>query len=185
MKKKVFKACLAIIEKEGWTQFTFAKAAHESGISLSVFHKYYTKPADVMISLFQEIDSHVLKQFELSTETLPPKEALFDILMTRFDVALPYKEVIKSYWQDWNLSPNDVPSLACQGFSSMSWMLEAAGLSARGLTGFLRVQGLMALYVLTLRTWFTDESPDLGKTMAFLDKGLSKMEKAATLLQIF
>ena len=185
MKKKVFKACLAIIEKEGWTQFTFAKAAHESGIPLSVFHKYYAAPADIMVSLFQEIDANVLKQFELSTETLPPKEALFDIFMTRFDVALPYKGIIKNYWQDWNLSPNDLPSLACQGFSSMAWMLEAAGLSARGLTGFLRVQGLMALYVLTLKTWFSDESPDLGKTMAFLDKGLSKMERAATFLQMF
>ena len=102
--------------------------------------------------------------------------------MARFDAALPYKPVIESFWNDWILSPNETPALACQGFSSMTWMLEAAGLSPRGITGILRVQGLLALYLYTLRTWLKDDSPDMGKTMVILDKGLSKLERAANFL---
>lgn len=182
MKEKVFKACLCIIEREGWETFTFAKAAQESGISLSVFHKHFSTPSDVMVHLFHKIDNQVLKTFDRSSETLSPKDTLFDILMSRFDAALPYKPVLKNFWHGWIFSPSDAPTLACHGFSSITWMLEAAGLSARGLTGILRVQGLMALYLLTLRTWLTDDSPDMGKTMIFLDKGLSKLERAASFL---
>ncbi len=182
MKEKAFKACLHILEKEGWKAFSFGKASQVSGIPLRVFHKYFGTPSDVMVQLFQKIDEQVLKTAELSCEALSPKDALFDILMSRFDAAQPYKPVIANFWQDYLFSFPESPALLCQGFSSMSWMLEAAGLSSRGLNGLLRVQGLLALYLLTLRTWLTDESPDLGKTMAFLDKGLSRLERMAIFL---
>ncbi|OJW53325.1 MAG: hypothetical protein BGO67_01070 [Alphaproteobacteria bacterium 41-28] len=185
MKEKAFKACLSIIERDGWKSFSFAKAAQESGISLEVFHKHFSAPSDVIVHLFRKIDEKVLKTSEIPSENLSPKDTLFEIFMARFDAALPYKSVIRNFWQDWILSPNDVPALACQGFSSMTWMLEAARLSSRGISGFLRVQGLMALYLLTLRTWLTDDSPDLGKTMISLDNGLSKLEKMAVFLNSY
>lgn len=184
MKEKAFKACLHIIEKEGWKSFSFAKASEDSGIPLNVFHAQFSSPSDIMIHLFRKIDQEVLKNQELSSENLPPKDALFEILMDRFDAAQKYKTVIKIFWHDWIFTPEDTPSLACQGLSSMAWMLEAAGLSPHGLKGILRIQGLTTLYLLTLRTWFDDESSDLGKTMVFLDKGLSRLEKAASFLNI-
>ncbi|EKE09385.1 MAG: regulatory protein TetR [uncultured bacterium] len=179
MKEKAFKACLMVIEKEGWKAFTFAKAAEVSGIPLSVFNKYFPTPSDVMIHLFQKIDKSVLEH-HVPSEGLSPKDALFEILMERLDEAMPYKPVLKRFWHEWVLSPDDFPSLACQGYTSMTWMLEAVGLNHRGILGFLRVQGLTALYLLTLRTWLEDETPDLGKTMAFLDKGLSTLEQMAS-----
>lgn len=184
MKEKAFKACLRVIEKEGWKSFTFAKAAKESGIPLSDFKKHFSAPADVMVYLFQKIDRQVLKH-HVPSERGSPKDALFEIVMERFDAATPYKPVLKRFWQDWMLAPDDVPSLMCQGYASMAWTLEAAGLNPHGIPGILRVQGLMALYTLTLRVWLEDDSPDLGKTMAFLDKGLSKLERAATWVNSF
>jgi hypothetical protein len=121
----------------------------------------------------------------VASENLFTKDRLFEILMERFDAAAPYKLVLKRFWHDCLYTPDDFPSLACQGYSSMAWMLEAVGLNPRGIPGIVRVQGLTALYVLTLRTWLDDDSPDLGKTMAFLDKGLSKMERAAAWLNNF
>lgn len=182
MKEKAFKACLHQIEKKGWKVFSFAQVSQESGIPLNVFHKYFSSPSDVMVQLFQKIDEEVLKTLELSSENLSAKDSLFEVLMARFDAALPYKPILKSFWKDWILSPNETPALVCQVYSSMAWMLEVAGLNARGLKGMLRVQGLLALYLLALRTWLADDSPDLGKTMVFLDKGLSKLEKAASFL---
>lgn len=184
MKDKIFKACLKVIEREGWKSFTFAKASQESGIPLSAFKKHFSSPADVMIYLFQKIDKDVLGH-HVASENLSTKDRLFEILMERFDAATPYKPALRRFWHDWLLAPDDFPSLACQGYSSMTWMLEAVGLNPRGISGILRVQGLTALYVLTLRTWLEDDSPDLGKTMAFLDKGLSKMERAAAWLNHF
>ena len=184
MKKKVFDACLHVIEREGWKEFSFAKASQDSAIPLHVFREQFSSPSDVMIHLFKMIDQEVLKNLE-SYEGLSPKDALFDILMSRFEAAQSYKPVLKSFWEEWIMAPSEAPAFACHGFSSMAWMLEAAGLESRGLKGILRVQGLTALYLLTLRTWLTDDSPDLGKTMVFLDKGLVKLERAARFLNGF
>lgn len=184
MKKKAFEVCLKVIERGGWKNFSFAKASAESSIPLSVFHDQFSSPSDVIIQLFKTIDQETLKNLD-SYDDLSPKDALFDILMTRFEAALPYKTILKSFWGDWIMNPTEAPAFACQGFSSMAWMLEAAGLESRGLKGFLRVQGLTTLYLLTLKTWLTDDSPDLGKTMAFLDKGLHKLERAARILNGF
>lgn len=181
MKDKVFEACLTTIEREGWNGFSFAKSSQASGIPLHVFHQHFSSPTAVMTHLFQILDQAVLKDLE-PYEELSPKDALFDILMNRFEASQPYKLVLKHFWKDWILNPTEAPTFACQGFSSMAWMLEAAGLSTHGLKGILRVQGLTTLYLLTLRTWLTDDSPDLGKTMVFLDKGLVKLERAARFL---
>jgi ubiquinone biosynthesis protein COQ9 len=181
MKEKVFKACLHIIEREGWKSFSFAKASEDSGIPLHVFHKYFSAPSEVMVHLFQRIDEKMLKTRVLS-EDLSPKDALFDSVMERLDASQPYKSILKSFWEEWIFSPQEAPALACHGYTSMAWMLDTAGLNSRGLLGLLRLQGLMGLYILTLKTWLEDESPDLGKTMAFLDDGLSKLEKAASFL---
>lgn len=182
MTNEVFRACLRLIEREGWKRFSFAKAAQESGIPLYVFHDQFSSSSDVMIHLFRTIDQDVLKNLD-SFEGLSSRDTLFEILITRFELSQPYKRVLQSFWEDWVMSPTEAPTLACQGFSSMAWMLEAAGLDSRGLRGFMRIQGLMGLYLLTLRTWLTDDSLDLGKTMAFLDEGLQKLERGAKWLR--
>lgn len=184
MKKKVFDACLKVIEREGWKNFSFAKASADADIPLAAFHDQFSSSSDVIIHLFKIIDQAVLKDLDYY-EGLSPKDALFDLLMTRFEASQPYKAVLKSFWRDWILNPMETPAFACQGFSSMAWMLEAAGLESRGLKGFLRLQGVTALYLFTLRTWLADESSDLGPTMAVLDKGLLKLERAAHILNGF
>jgi hypothetical protein len=181
MKQDAFKACLEFIEREGWKSFSFAKVSEASGIPLDVFHAQFSSTSDVMVHLFQKIDQEVLKCRD-SFEGLSPKDTLFDILLTRFEVSQPYKPILRSFWEDWLMVPTELPTFACQGFSSMAWMLEAAGLDSRGLRGLMRIQGLTTLYLLTLKTWLADDTPDLGKTMVFLDKGLGKLERAARFL---
>jgi ubiquinone biosynthesis protein COQ9 len=181
MKEKVFKACLMVIEKEGWKGFSFAKASQESGIPLHTFHNHFPSPTDVMLHLFRKIDNELLKNLDLS-DNVSPKDALFEVLMARFDAAQPYKAILKSFWSEWVLAPEEAPALAHAGFTSMMWVLEAAGLENRGLKGMLHLQGLTTLYLLTLKTWLKDDSPELGKTMAFLDKGLSRLEKLANMM---
>lgn len=181
MKEKVFKACLKVIEREGFKNFTFSKASQESGIPINVFHRHFETPVDIMIYLFKNVDDQVLKTFKL-TEGLSNKDQLFEILMIRFEASEPYKPILQRFWKEWAFSPNEYPPLLCQGLGSMSWMLDTAGLKPRGITGLIRAQGLLGIYLFALRTWLSDDSPDLSKTMASLDKGLSNVESAAKVL---
>ena len=47
-----------------------------------------------------------------------------------------------------------------------------------GVTGQLRVHGLMALWLYALRAWERDESADLSGTMAAVDRGLDRAMQA-------
>ena len=62
---------------------------------------------------------------------------------------------------------------------SMSWMLEASGVDTNGIRGAAKIIGLTGVYLKVLKTWRDDESPDLGKTMAALDKHLGQAERLA------
>jgi hypothetical protein len=64
----------------------------------------------------------------------------------------------------------------------MAWMLAAAGLDAGGITGRLRVAGLMVVYGTAFRAWLADDGADLGKTMAAVDRGLAQAERWASAL---
>jgi hypothetical protein len=60
--------------------------------------------------------------------------------------------------------------------------LEAAGISASGLKGALRLKGLLAIYVAGLRVFANDESEDLAKTMAEVDKRLGQAERLSEMI---
>ena len=73
----------------------------------------------------------------------------------------------------------------CHGpqlLASMAWMLEAAGLSSAGPAGMLRTKGLALIYLATLRAWLDDDSTDKARSMAVLDRGLSRAETVASVL---
>jgi len=56
-------------------------------------------------------------------------------------------------------------------------MLEAAGVSADGISGLIRVKGLAAVYASVFHTWLDDDDPGLAKTMARLDRRLRRAER--------
>lgn len=63
----------------------------------------------------------------------------------------------------------------------MALALELAGISSSGLSGALRVKGLLVAYGDAFRTWLGDDSQDLTPTMAALDRNLRRAEKLAGL----
>ncbi len=63
--------------------------------------------------------------------------------------------------------------------NSMRFMLEAAGVEAEGAAGALKLQGLALAWARVLRVWLDDDEPGLSRTMAELDRVLTRGERAA------
>jgi hypothetical protein len=59
---------------------------------------------------------------------------------------------------------------------SMSRTLEAAGIETNGISGCVKVTGLIGIYLYTVRVWKADDSADMAQTMAALDKALDRTE---------
>ena len=62
----------------------------------------------------------------------------------------------------------------------MRFMLEAAGIESEGGAGALKLQGLALAWGRVMRVWLDDEEPELSKTMAALDRELTRGERIAS-----
>ena len=66
--------------------------------------------------------------------------------------------------------------MAPEFFKQIRTTLEVVGIDSTGLSGQFRVHGVAAIYIGALFIWFRDDSSDMGKTAAFLDRRLNQIK---------
>ena len=169
-------AALDLAAKLGWRHTTLGDIAAAAGLSLAELYDLYPSKGHVVAGLMARIDRQVLAGDFADLAGEPAKDRLFDVLMRRFDALKPHRPGIAAIVKDGCAEPATVLCAGCGALRSMSWMLEAAGLSAGGLKGRLRAKGLLAIWALAFRTFLKDDSEDLSETMAVLDKALSRAD---------
>lgn len=182
IKEKIVETALILAAKKGWEKTSLSDIAKASKISLSRLHEEFDDKADILNALGRMIDKKVLERVGKTAPETPPKERLFDVLMERYDVLQEYRTgivaILDSFLPDPKQGFASLPHL-CR---SMTWMLEVAGFETAGIPGALRVAGLTAIHLKSLWVWKGDDSEDLSKTMASLDKDLNRAEQLANML---
>jgi hypothetical protein len=113
-----------------------------------------------------------------------PRDRIFDVVMRRVDALQPHRAGITRLLEDLRRDPLLALLLLAEMPRAMAWMLEAAEIDTAGLPGLARAKGLTAVWLATLRAWARDESPDLGATMAALDRALDQAERVARSLRL-
>ncbi len=173
----VIDTAMALAAERSWSGLSLAEIAAEAKLPLSKLYPLFSSKQSILAAFSRRIDAMVLAE-ELSSEELaePARDRLFDVMMRRFDALLPYREALANIVYDSLRHPLQGVAGAPQLARSMRWMLEAAAIPAEGLPGLLRVKGLSAIYLATLRVWLRDDSDDLAKTMAALDAQLRRVE---------
>ena len=58
----------------------------------------------------------------------------------------------------------------------MEIILNIVGIATRTPLGCIKTKALSAIFFRSFKTWLKDESPDMAKTMATLDRDLAKAE---------
>ncbi len=99
--------------------------------------------------------------------------------MPAFDIEAlgPHREAVRSIVCATLCDPAAALCGAGSLAASMAWTLEAAGIDPGGLAGRVRVKGLAAVYLAVLRVWLADDSDDMARTMAALDRRLRQAER--------
>ena len=180
--KLVVDAALELAAERGWRHVALADIAAEAGVKLADVHAHYRTRSAILAAFRRRIDARVLTAVDGKGEGETARDRLFEVIMARFDALAPYKAGVESILRDSACDPLAVacgaPALMC----SMAWMLEAAGIPSAGPGGRLRAKGLAVLYAATLRVWLADDTPDLARTMAALDRNLVRAERLARLV---
>ena len=108
-----------------------------------------------------------------------PRERLFEIMMRRYDALKPYREGISHLVGDLRTSPLEILVQGPTLMRAMETVLVAAGLDASGWRGMVRAKALAGVHLQILKVFLADESEDLGKTMAAVDRHLGTLENLA------
>ncbi len=179
---KILNAALSLAADQPWNAVSLADIAEQAGVDLEKLHGEFPSRAAIVAAMMDRTTALVLRNYDPADRGEPPHDRLLDAMMCRLDALSGNREAMRSVIRGLLCDPGQslcvLPSLA----QAMAWTLEAAGIGSGGLRGALRVKGLAAIYLATLRVWISDDSEDLGKTMAFLDKRLRDGERVASLI---
>jgi ubiquinone biosynthesis protein COQ9 len=170
-------ALLRMVVAGGWRDLSYAEIAKDAGLTLAAAYEAYPSKAAILTGIGRDIDARLFASLEDDPLDGSPKDRLFDLLMRRFDVLNEHREAYGALAGELLHTPLEAGCLALQLRRSLANMLEAAGISASGWRGAFRIEGLGALYACALRVWLRDETADLSKTMAELDKRLGQAER--------
>lgn len=176
VREKIVLAALDLAAQKGWNKVTLPDIARKAKIKLADLHDIFEDKVDILAAFGRMIDRQVL---ENASDEGSPRDRLFDLLMDRFEALNEYRGGVVSILESFKCDPKQMVIGAPHLCRSMGWMLEAAVESTTGLKGVLKVAGLTALYLKAAHVWSKDESDDLAKTMASLDRDLSRLEGLA------
>lgn len=178
VRERLMRSALALAGGSGWEAASFAAFATRADVTLIEAYTAFPTRFALLVGLLARTDRQVLKDGPADADD-SPRDRLFDILMRRFDALAADRDGVVAIVRALPGDPLTALMLAPGFAASMSWMLEAAGISTAGLLGSLRVKGLAVVYLATLRTWLDDDSMDMAKTMAALDRNLQRADSLA------
>jgi len=101
------------------------------------------------------------------------RENLFEIIMTRIDLAAPHKKKFAALRDEFRADPKAIPGFARTYFGTMKRMLALAEAPALP----HHVAAFSLLYASIIDTFLKDNTRDHAKVMAALDKRLGYFEQ--------
>lgn len=181
-KNRAVKAALQLSAEKGWAETSLYEIAEQADIPMNELFELFEDRHDVLVAYGRYLDKRVMDAFPQVDMSLSPRDRLFDILMERFDILNEEREGVISILKSFCFDPKEALISFPHLGRSMNWMLEASGINAHGLGGCLKILGITGVYLKTLKIWMKDDSPDMSKTMAALDKNLGHGESLGKML---
>jgi AcrR family transcriptional regulator len=174
---QIVDALMELAAERRWEDISIHDVAVRAGISLADFRDHFPSKGAVLAAFSRRIDRMVLDGTTDDLAGEPAKDRLFDVLMRRLDAMAPWRDALRSIVEWARRDPVSATALNSMALNSMRFMLEAADISSEGATGHIKLQGMVLAWTRILDIWFDDEDPALARTMAAMDRELSRGEK--------
>lgn len=173
-KGRLISAALGLAAEKPWAEVTLADIAERGGSTLLALKAQFASKSEIIADFSRLVDDEVLRRTPARSADQKARDALFEIVMSRFDILDPYKGALRS------IAGGGLPEPVLIGrlLSAQGWMLEAAGIDSGGIGGGVRTAGLATVYAAVFRTWLGDDDPGLARTMAALDRRLRRGQRA-------
>ena len=175
----VIDALLKTVAEQGWSAVGVRSLLDDTGVPASSFHRHFDGRYSVVLAVSRRLSAQMLDSLAGWEADDSARDRLFEAIMARFDAALPHKGAIRALLRAAPADPLLAATLALAMQEAMRRVLEAADLPSGGLAGLIRCQALAVAYGQVVRVWLDDDTADQARTMAALDKHLSRLERLA------
>ncbi len=181
--RHIVDTALTLAAERRWKEISLNHIARAAKLPLSEVYGTFPSKTAILAAFSRQLDADILAALDADATEAPVRERLFDVLMKRFDALNSHKGAIANILGDSCADPMAALSALAPLGQSMAWMLEAAGIGTQGPLGLARIKGLSMIYLSALVVWLRDDSPDMAKTMAHLDKRLRQAENCVIALR--
>ena len=168
----------AAFAAHGFDGATLARVARDAGVAVDRLATALAGRWEALDQLNLAIDRAALAR-ATPDPSASMRDRLFDLAMARFDAMRAHRPALRRLLADARRRPGLALCLALQLGRSASTLLGAADAPTTGLAGIARIKALAAILADVGHVWETDEDPDLGATMAALDRRLGQAERCA------
>jgi AcrR family transcriptional regulator len=183
IRKAILSAALDVASLHPWEFVSMSEIADSAGLKPHHVTSVFPTKSDILCALIDDLDLEVEKSFTNYDETIPARDRIFDVLMERFDLANAHRNAHISFFKSFGWTCHEARYDLGLMKNSMSRMAKCAGLDTKGLAGTMTIAGLAMAYLWVVLTWMHDTSPDLGKTMAELDKTLGRIDMMTSMIK--
>ena len=176
IRDKIVDAALRLAAVHDWDDIGFIDISGEAEMPLEDLYQYFDDKADILAAFGSRLDDQVCRAIGSIRETETCRDRLFDALMERYEGLNAHRAAVLSIFKAFECDPKQVILGLPHIGRSMQRMLDCAGVDSGGIRGALKLTGLMALYLRGVYLLMQDDSPDMVKVMAALDRDLHRAE---------
>lgn len=173
----IVEAMMKLAAERRFEDISIRDIAGEAGVSLADFRDAFPSKGAVLAGFSRKIDRAVLSVPLGDLSSSSARDRLFDVLMRRLDALAPYREALRNIFAWLRRDPTALIEMNRLTVNSMRFMLEAAEIDSDGPAGAVKLQGLALAWGRVFQVWLDDAPPDFAKTMAALDRELSRGER--------
>ena len=180
---KIVDALMELASERRFEEISVRDICKAAGVSLADFRDAFPSKGAVLAGFTRRIDRIVLAQDD---GELADESARAALRRSRCVVWRRWRPTAKDCAKSrpgCRRQPTAALAMNQVAMNSMRFMLEAAGIEAEGASGAIKLQGLSLAWARVLQIWLDDDEPALSKTMAELDRVLTRGERAVAGLE--
>jgi AcrR family transcriptional regulator len=177
--QKIASAALRLAATRGWTSLTLSQIAKAAKMPLAKAQKLFSDKDQILPAIVAYVDDETAAAIGKPLTRSTPRDRLFEVMMARFDVLQENRKGILAIAKAVRQNPQLARLLLPAYMQTIKKLLLLAHIPTTKAQQPLVIAGLLTVQAATLCRWQSDNTADLAKTMAALDRSLGLAEKIA------
>ena len=175
--KNYIKKGFDLINDIGWDKFSIEKLSTIENIPVRDLKVFFKCKYSIVDKFSKMIDINIESKLRLEDfKDSSKKDILFELTMMRFDEMEEFKGSLSKILDVSKKKPLLASVITKNVMNTMDFFLELSNSYSNYAFDVLKKNFLFLIYSITFKTWLSDNTEDLSKTMAELDKLLSTAE---------